>query len=281
MPPVSCSFCDHKNPAGSKYCNECGSPLHLMPCRCGAVNNVTDTHCYRCGAALSGPRTPAPSIPPEAQPGDVDEELLRVLERQLEAPPAEHAAQREPRFDGNAPAPPLHFVELEQPQAPMSSPGSPSGTPAFAGNPPERRPGRRHGYTAAALVLAIVAAAAGVAAYDRYAPWPAFWSGAPRGPAAAAPSPANTVTAGTEAAVPSPRPEVASTPPPDPSRVDAPTTSPTARDVEPAAPIESRPAAGVAAPATPAVAPPASDPRCPPAVAAMALCERIAHADRR
>src|SRR5215471_9532148 len=31
-----CRFCDHYNPAGAKFCNDCGSPLHLKPCeQCG------------------------------------------------------------------------------------------------------------------------------------------------------------------------------------------------------------------------------------------------------
>jgi len=32
MPAITCLFCDHANPAGAKYCNECGSALHLKPC---------------------------------------------------------------------------------------------------------------------------------------------------------------------------------------------------------------------------------------------------------
>jgi hypothetical protein len=27
-----CPFCDHHNPAGAKFCNDCGSSLHLKPC---------------------------------------------------------------------------------------------------------------------------------------------------------------------------------------------------------------------------------------------------------
>lgn len=302
MLPSRCFFCDHDNPAGAKYCNECGSPLHLIPCKCGAVNNVTDACCHRCGADVSGPRTPAPSMPLEAQVENVDLELVRVFERQLEEPAAEQVTPPKPQCVGDAPAPEPHFAELEQqPQVQVSSPGGPNATAAapLAGNPAKDRHDRRHGYMAAALVLAIVAAAAaGVVSYDRYAPWLARSAGAPRAPVADAPSPGTAVTASPEAATASPRPEVASTPtPPQPSRIDAPTTSPAERDVEkagslPAAPsastspaaggpIESRAAGGVGAPSTPTSAPPVPDPRCPPAVAAMALCERMAHADRR
>src|SRR5690349_9446105 len=47
-----CPFCDHRNPAGSKFCNDCASPLHLKPCkRCDAVNHASAAACYKCGAA--------------------------------------------------------------------------------------------------------------------------------------------------------------------------------------------------------------------------------------
>jgi hypothetical protein len=53
MSPLSCSFCCHTNPEHSKFCNECGSPLNLVPCSlCEAINNVADSRCCRCGARL-------------------------------------------------------------------------------------------------------------------------------------------------------------------------------------------------------------------------------------
>jgi ribosomal protein L40E len=46
-----CRFCDRHNPAGARFCNDCGSPLHLKPCnQCGAVNHHTATNCDKCGA---------------------------------------------------------------------------------------------------------------------------------------------------------------------------------------------------------------------------------------
>ena len=45
-----CPFCNHANPAGAKYCNDCGSPLHLKPCnRCEAINDQVASNCYTCG----------------------------------------------------------------------------------------------------------------------------------------------------------------------------------------------------------------------------------------
>ena len=66
-----CAFCDHRNPAGAKFCNECASPLHLKPCsKCDAVNHQTATNCYKCGAAcpvLFG-TSEATSVLPAADP---------------------------------------------------------------------------------------------------------------------------------------------------------------------------------------------------------------------
>lgn len=64
MPGFDCSFCAHRNPDGSKFCNECGSPLHLAPCpQCDAINNLSDERCNRCGAPLSGgDAEPAPAL---------------------------------------------------------------------------------------------------------------------------------------------------------------------------------------------------------------------------
>jgi ribosomal protein L40E len=64
MLPTHCAVCEHKNPPDAKFCNECGSPLHLTSCRhCGAVNDRAATHCYSCGAQI-----PASSMAAEAAP---------------------------------------------------------------------------------------------------------------------------------------------------------------------------------------------------------------------
>ena len=51
--PSRCRFCDHDNPGGARFCNACGSPLHLKPCpRCEAVNDTAAAQCYECGTSL-------------------------------------------------------------------------------------------------------------------------------------------------------------------------------------------------------------------------------------
>jgi hypothetical protein len=58
----ACPFCDHRNPVGAKFCNDCGSPL--KPCnQCDAVNHQAATNCCKCGAEY-----PALFTTPEATP---------------------------------------------------------------------------------------------------------------------------------------------------------------------------------------------------------------------
>lgn len=90
MQSVECPFCNHANPAGAKFCNECGSPLHFAPCKqCDAVNHVNDTQCYRCGALLTSPPTQAeaahfgPGTEGPAAPGDRFELQIDRLEHEL------------------------------------------------------------------------------------------------------------------------------------------------------------------------------------------------------
>lgn len=59
---VSCPSCDHANPAGSRYCNQCGMPVHFEACgRCEAINLRGAALCHKCGCSLpwSGDRNPA------------------------------------------------------------------------------------------------------------------------------------------------------------------------------------------------------------------------------
>ena len=74
-----CPFCDHHNPAGAKFCNDCSSPLYLKPCnQCDAVNHQAATNCYKCGAEFPAlfttleatPVLPAADVTTPA-PGDV------------------------------------------------------------------------------------------------------------------------------------------------------------------------------------------------------------------
>ncbi|HVF64532.1 MAG TPA: zinc ribbon domain-containing protein [Casimicrobiaceae bacterium] len=66
---TTCSFCAHENLTTAKFCNECGSPLDLLPCpQCTAVNARASTVCHRCGADVDGVAGPA-STPAQTEAG--------------------------------------------------------------------------------------------------------------------------------------------------------------------------------------------------------------------
>jgi len=59
MSLTRCRYCEHGNPAGSKFCSACGGALHLpaylASCpRCGTVNPVKATVCSWCQGQLPG-----------------------------------------------------------------------------------------------------------------------------------------------------------------------------------------------------------------------------------
>ena len=56
-PLAQCPYCGHVSPPGSKFCNECGAALHLLPCpHCGAVNDISlFPVCARCNWDLRPP----------------------------------------------------------------------------------------------------------------------------------------------------------------------------------------------------------------------------------
>src|SRR6516225_3964563 len=73
-----CLFCSHDNPQGAKFCNECGSPLHLRPCwECDAINDAASETCYKCGAAYAAA--------PPAEVGDTRPSVKAP--RPVEVPP--------------------------------------------------------------------------------------------------------------------------------------------------------------------------------------------------
>jgi hypothetical protein len=248
LPPPDCPFCNHRNPPGAKFCNECGSPLHLAPCEiCGAVNNLTDTHCWQCDAALRDPGISAPRPAELKQPSaaEQDEELAQKLAAVGLTPPEldqvpETNRPRTRRVEGvsrhsSIPEPTSLFVQADD--APRS---------------------RWHGLMTTVLVAAVGSAIA-IGAYVHLHGGTSLET--------IDPSPASAPDARADAPE-EPRPHVAAVPADTP----APTARPESEDRD--------------APAGPSVAgdaerASAAAPSCPPAVEAMALCERLAHPGRQ
>lgn len=74
IPSLRCLFCQHLNPAGAVFCNDCGGQLNLQPCeQCGAIDSRAATNCYKCGAEFSLPAAPEPDSLPA--PAILDKEL--------------------------------------------------------------------------------------------------------------------------------------------------------------------------------------------------------------
>ena len=59
---MRCPRCQHDNPAGQKFCGECGSRLALACSGCGASNPPGQKFCGECGASLgeAAVKSPAP-----------------------------------------------------------------------------------------------------------------------------------------------------------------------------------------------------------------------------
>jgi adenylate cyclase len=57
---MHCARCRHDNPAGQKFCGECGAPLAAVCSACGASNPPGQKFCGECGTALgaAAPYTP-------------------------------------------------------------------------------------------------------------------------------------------------------------------------------------------------------------------------------
>lgn len=91
MDQHKCPFCQHDNPADSKYCSDCGGCLYLVPCAsCGAINDVKASVCYQCQAHLQPGSTdtlahPSPlAVVAPAREADI---LTRALEVGTLEPP--------------------------------------------------------------------------------------------------------------------------------------------------------------------------------------------------
>lgn len=65
---MKCLQCQFDNPAGMKFCGECGSKLGVPPCpRCGAESPPGFKFCGECGSPLAAPARPAVEEPLEPQ----------------------------------------------------------------------------------------------------------------------------------------------------------------------------------------------------------------------
>src|SRR5215813_14859211 len=58
---MRCPSCGFENPAGARFCIECGGPLQHRCPSCGGENLPQAKFCAACGTALSATGKPAPA----------------------------------------------------------------------------------------------------------------------------------------------------------------------------------------------------------------------------
>jgi len=83
-----CPVCEHRNPRGSRFCNECGSPLQLRFCpACHAAVDVMSLECRSCGEKLP----PLPLENPVPDPADMEPDTKTIWKEDA-PPPGLHLA---------------------------------------------------------------------------------------------------------------------------------------------------------------------------------------------
>lgn len=73
---MNCAKCGHANPAGTKFCGECGARLITGCAKCGAENPPGNKFCGECGAELGAPAT-AGLMPTASLPRHLAERILQ------------------------------------------------------------------------------------------------------------------------------------------------------------------------------------------------------------
>ena len=131
--PLRCPSCAHGNPAAANFCNHCGMPVNLEPCRfCEAINKRSDVACHKCGILLARPA---------AAPAEKAAELATEL-ASATASAAAYVTER------RAMPPPVGTPKVNAPSIPAGPPRSgaitAAGTPKVNAPPPLDAPPPRH-----------------------------------------------------------------------------------------------------------------------------------------
>ena len=73
---MQCPRCQHENPAGMKFCGQCGVPLASACPSCGAGNPPGNKFCGQCGAPLARGIEPRFESPESYTPKHLAEKIL-------------------------------------------------------------------------------------------------------------------------------------------------------------------------------------------------------------
>ena len=73
---MKCTQCQHENPAGWKFCGECGARLGGSCPRCGSLNLPAQKFCGECGAPLTAAEATKLAAPDAYTPRHLAEKIL-------------------------------------------------------------------------------------------------------------------------------------------------------------------------------------------------------------
>src|SRR5438876_591934 len=76
---ATCANCGTENPAGQRFCGDCGSPLQASCPTCGAENPPGQRFCGDCGTELVPTAAPATAAQPAREAAVSERRLVTVL----------------------------------------------------------------------------------------------------------------------------------------------------------------------------------------------------------
>jgi len=97
---LRCPSCDHANPAGSHFCNQCGMPVHFETCgQCEAINHRGAASCHKCGCVRPGSEIASTSTAP-ALVATRSTQAAPLLDSNTDSPPDVADAPQRRRHGG-------------------------------------------------------------------------------------------------------------------------------------------------------------------------------------
>src|SRR2546425_1544395 len=70
---AACASCGAENPAGKKFCSECGTALAIACPSCGAALTGTEKFCGECGSPLAPGHSSLVAVPADVVNAPVEE----------------------------------------------------------------------------------------------------------------------------------------------------------------------------------------------------------------
>jgi len=104
---MKCLKCQFENPAGAKFCNECGSKLEPICPSCAKPNSPDSKFCGECGQSLSSPSETAPS-----KDLSFDEKLAKI-QKYLPGGLTEKILSQRDRIEGERRHVTIMFVDMK------------------------------------------------------------------------------------------------------------------------------------------------------------------------